>query len=219
MKRTTGGMDCTSPIHVSCPQDMDLWLAMRDATVWGDMSPTAMRMGDTGTSNAAVVTGYGYIFKLRKLTSAPATCVPRTAGGRTQADLTRAQQLCPASAFKLCNFNSDMSACSNRTACESLRTASGQQLCNFTAATSDPEGAFDAQTDDFIHATGNSTYRCGTRTLITVMGSSFYVCPRLGLLNAGWRHQQDLWTLTGDPRQGAFMRDGEDGHSVLVWVR
>jgi hypothetical protein len=168
MKRGTDGEDCTDPLTLSCPGDMDLWLAMRDATVWGDVTPAGLRVGDVVSANdddPYVVNGFGRVFSMREVLS---------------------QDLDPAT------------------------------------GTYD---TFDPVLNTFTHEVGGTgLYQCGDaqgaqRRLVNVLGNAFYVCPKMGLLNNGQSHSQDLWLLTADPEEQAFMRDGEDGHSAIVWIR
>ena len=168
MKRTTDGADCTGPLTLSCPKDMDLWLAMRDATVWGSTTPEGLRVGDliSEASEGApyVVNGYGRVFTMREINS---------------------------------------------------------QTIN-AAGTYD---TYDPVLNTIIHEVGETgRYQCGDsqgarRRLVNVQGNAFYVCPKMGLLNNGAAHAQDLWLLTANAEEDAFMLDGEDGHSAIVWIK
>ena len=169
MKRLTDGQDCTDPMTLTCPADMDLWLAMRDGTVWGDIHPAGLRLGDLrteiGADNPYVVNGFGRVFSMRQIST------------------------------------------------DEVDPITGEY------------DTFDPVTNTFTHDAGTTgRYQCGNsqgarRRMVYVQGNAFYVCPKMGLLNNGYQHAQDLWLLTADPDEDAFMRDGEDGHSALVWIR
>ena len=133
--------------------NFDLWLAMRDATVWGDT--TNMKIGDVGDGGDRSVNGYGSRFTLRKIAGAGST-------------------------------------------------------------TSD----FDPVMGSFTHDSANDhSFMCESRTLIRVVGNTFFVCEHMGVLCDGYGGGMDLYPFTSGPELPAFMREGENGQTMNIWVR